>query len=817
MKQLFIFAMICMLFPCIMRAQQKIGGPPGPVNPKAILELVSTERGFLLPRMSTVERDAISSTGTMPEGLVIFNTDTKCADYWNGTRWSSLCGVGSGSTAEVASLKCTEEKYSGNNPILGSPVAGLNIAIDYVDGNGGTYPAQAIQSTGVSGLIANLAAGTLSDGDGSLTFNITGTATSTGIAKFPLTIGNTTCEFEVTVLPPAAVAGMTSCGSTLIPSNPITAGSPIPDGTTILLHYTGGNGGGYNGIFASSAGIAGMIAGTPAGTINNGDGDLELEITGTPAAGPGGTATFTVNFAGNSCQVSVPVAAGGGGISSFSNCPGTPSHTLTQGVSYTATSNVTNTLNYTGGNGGSYAAVGQPSTGISGLFASLDAGNFATGTGSLVFKITGTPNTSGTAKFSISLGGQTCVLQINVQAGVQPLPRNMTIKAGQKKWITSAYDNNYLPYAEPTAAATTDVFSPDGTVDPVIDVAGTLSTSGIGLHVPFTVTTASVSLPAYTQTVTINPALTEDGISRDVTLSWPAKTLSPGSGILTLLFKSVGGELKIKKLDLNRGIGSDREGILLAEFSVPIDAFGGKGKIQLRAMPPIPDRNMSDANHRFVYGIVTSGSGQIWLNNDLGANYTKVDHPLFNPVQQATSATDFNAYGNMFQWGRPADGHERTTWITSTTGTPMTSTNTTESGVSTNIPTDGRFIVATKTPFDWYTNGTTNNRWSGGVNDPCPVGFHVPTLAEWNTERNHWQITTGDRAYNTPLRFTFASNREGNKNGNYLFTGTRADYWTSTVDATDAKYSYRVIFGSSYILHGSQRSTAMPVRCIKNK
>jgi uncharacterized protein (TIGR02145 family) len=393
----------------------------------------------------------------------------------------------------------------------------------------------------------------------------------------------------------------------------------------------------------------------------------------------------------------------------------------------------------------------------------------------------------------------------------------MTIKAGQKKWITSAYDNNYLPYAEPTAAATTDVFNPDGTVDPVIDIAGRLTTSGMSLQVPYTVTNSSVSLPAYSQTVTIDPALTEDGISREVTLSWPATTLSPGSGILTLLFKSVGGELKVKKLDLNRGIGTDREGILLGEFSVPIDAFGGKGKIQLRAMPPIPDRRMSDANHRFVYGIITSGSGQIWLNNNLGANYTKVGHANFDPVHQASTSTDYNAYGNLFQWGRQADGHERINWTSSTAGTPLAATSTTTTGVNTITPT-GSYIVATTSPNDWYTPGTAGNkRWAIAVNDPCPVGFHVPTLAEWDIERKYWNITTGASAWGTTLRLTFASNREGNKTGGFLFTGTRADYWTSTLDPSATNYAFRVIFGNSYLTHSSQLSTSMPVRCIKNK
>jgi hypothetical protein len=51
-------------------SQVKIGDPTGPVNPKAILELKDTTRGFLLPRMTAAQMNAISSP---PDGLLVFN------------------------------------------------------------------------------------------------------------------------------------------------------------------------------------------------------------------------------------------------------------------------------------------------------------------------------------------------------------------------------------------------------------------------------------------------------------------------------------------------------------------------------------------------------------------------------------------------------------------------------------------------------------------------------------------------------------------------------------------------------------------------
>jgi uncharacterized protein (TIGR02145 family) len=81
--------------------------------------------------------------------------------------------------------------------------------------------------------------------------------------------------------------------------------------------------------------------------------------------------------------------------------------TITQS---SAASSVSSVISYTGGNGGTYAAQSISSTGITGLTASLSAGTLASGNGTLTYTITGTPNTSGTASFAISVGGQSCTL-----------------------------------------------------------------------------------------------------------------------------------------------------------------------------------------------------------------------------------------------------------------------------------------------------------------------------------------------------------------------------------------------------------------------
>ncbi|MDL2222934.1 fibrobacter succinogenes major paralogous domain-containing protein [Bacteroidales bacterium OttesenSCG-928-M11] len=63
------------------------------------LELISNqEKGLRLPQMTTSERNALSVTEAFQEkkddlakGLMIYNTDIHCIEYWNGTDWMNLC------------------------------------------------------------------------------------------------------------------------------------------------------------------------------------------------------------------------------------------------------------------------------------------------------------------------------------------------------------------------------------------------------------------------------------------------------------------------------------------------------------------------------------------------------------------------------------------------------------------------------------------------------------------------------------------------------------------------------------------------------
>lgn len=65
----------------------KIGAIDSAADGSSILDLVSTTQGFLPPRMTTGQRDAISSPAT---GLTIYNTTTNLLNFFNGTVWGAV-------------------------------------------------------------------------------------------------------------------------------------------------------------------------------------------------------------------------------------------------------------------------------------------------------------------------------------------------------------------------------------------------------------------------------------------------------------------------------------------------------------------------------------------------------------------------------------------------------------------------------------------------------------------------------------------------------------------------------------------------------
>ena len=68
---------ICICLPIFLLAQGSVGINTDTPDPSAALDVQSTDKGVLLPRLTTVQRIAISNPAT---GLLVFDSDTE--SFW---------------------------------------------------------------------------------------------------------------------------------------------------------------------------------------------------------------------------------------------------------------------------------------------------------------------------------------------------------------------------------------------------------------------------------------------------------------------------------------------------------------------------------------------------------------------------------------------------------------------------------------------------------------------------------------------------------------------------------------------------------------
>jgi uncharacterized protein (TIGR02145 family) len=196
-----------------------------------------------------------------------------------------------------------------------------------------------------------------------------------------------------------------------------------------------------------------------------------------------------------------------------------------------------------------------------------------------------------------------------------------------------------------------------------------------------------------------------------------------------------------------------------------------------------------------VVDVTNPVTGKTWMDRNLGAS------------QVATSSTDALAYGDLYQWGRRADGHQcRNSGTTTTLST-------------TDQPNHGNFII---NPEMWKTADWRSphnpNLWQGinGVNNPCPTGYRIPTSPEWNDEIQSWSTKNTIGAFNSKLKLPLAAIRFSN-NASIINTDTGM-YYTSSHQ--NDMISIRGVLINS--LNGTANgftgspAVALSVRCIKN-
>ena len=505
----------------------------------------------------------------------------------------------------------------------------------------------------------------------------------------------------------SGVVSMLDCGGAVVTGSLITGTSA--SGVSANVSYTGGNGAVYDAQSVASTGVTGLTATLSAGNLASGAGTLTYSITGTPAGV--GSASFALSMGGQSCNLDVTVYVPGS-ISAL-NCAGAVMAGLA--VSGEAASGVSASVPYTGGNGGAHSGQTVASTGVTGLTATLSAGNFASGAGNLSYAITGTPSSAGTASFALNIGGQACTMDVTVVApgAISALNCSGATVAGT------------LTNGQAASGVSASVLYTGGNGGPYS--GQTVSSTGI------TGLTATLSAGSFT--------------SGAGNLSY-AITGTPASGGTARFALNIGGQTCTLDVEVS---------------SVPV----------CRAK-------------------VTATGYKDFMCYNLGAANTSADP--FTPSWEIN--------GGYWQWGVKDQA------AAGPTGPDISQAN--------DGPVNG-----------WNTTAAPNSSWADGTktaNDPCPPGFRVPTKDHWagvianNTSTNVGSFTPSATNYAAGKKFGTqlmlpAAGYRGLDDGALYYRGDFCLYWSST--EYDNIYAWYLLFSSSdaYTIN-NLRTYGLSVRCV---
>lgn len=111
-NRIFLFILFCIVVGNV-NAQVKIGNNPNTIDANSLLELESTNKGFLPPRVAINSLSAVAPlTGTVPAGMLVYSTGGTVANgyyYWSGAQWIPFISLGVSSiVSKTASATLTK-------------------------------------------------------------------------------------------------------------------------------------------------------------------------------------------------------------------------------------------------------------------------------------------------------------------------------------------------------------------------------------------------------------------------------------------------------------------------------------------------------------------------------------------------------------------------------------------------------------------------------------------------------------------------------------------------------------------------------------
>ena len=220
------------------------------------------------------------------------------------------------------------------------------------------------------------------------------------------------------------------------------------------------------------------------------------------------------------------------------------------------------------------------------------------------------------------------------------------------------------------------------------------------------------------------------------------------------------------------------------------------GQLKATTSPyPVGTVHCNPQNKTALVEVTNPTTGKTWMDRNLGAE------------QVATSSTDALSFGDLYQWGRGPDGHQ-----CRNSGTQTTISSLDQPGH------DDFILVATSSDTDDWRNPQKNSLWQGvsGINNPCPIGFRIPTQEELRAERLTWTNNSSVGAINSVLKLPLSGYRE-RTDGLVSLTAQGFPYgmlWTSSISGEDAIFF--AYFSGNAFENPFVRSRGYAIRCIKN-
>jgi len=222
--------------------------------------------------------------------------------------------------------------------------------------------------------------------------------------------------------------------------------------------------------------------------------------------------------------------------------------------------------------------------------------------------------------------------------------------------------------------------------------------------------------------------------------------------------------------------------------------------------------------HTKEYCEIHTKDGKTWLDRNLGAD------------KNCSKPDDKKCYGDYYQWGRTADGHEKVKSDKKQQNPEYSDYNSITGKVA--APFESKYFEkAAGDTHDWllddganYDEGkpapmdTREKYWktvfANNTDGVCPKDFRVPTSDEVNDVMvKEGNIQTVDQAFASPLLMGSA----GYKNRNGLLAGTGGEIRISTTT-----YGIRNSSSQAVTLNDTRRTNSdenlvngMPIRCIK--